>query len=290
MMGRLIKQAFLLAAVSCLMILCACTDKSLTWQEQYDLGVRYLSEGNYEEAVIAFTAAIEIDNKLVDAYIGAADAYIGQGDLISAKEVLNIAAEQLEDERIKEKIESLAALETSMQITPGSVVRTEKEIWNDGAYALYEYDADGREVRVSAYHADDTLIYIQENHFAYDGRISGGIRTFPDQNYIYEYDLDENGRTVLERYGPSEEHDEREISYLYQDAIVEVTLTLNDEENGMGGPFVGKYTMSEAQNRIRIESEQSSYDEEGRLSYIEYLVEEDHAGQVVAKSNITLSQ
>ena len=30
------------------------------WQEQYDLGVRYLSEGNYEEAIIAFTAAIEL--------------------------------------------------------------------------------------------------------------------------------------------------------------------------------------------------------------------------------------
>ena len=33
------------------------------WQEQYDLGVRYLSDGNYEDAIIAFTAAIEIDPK-----------------------------------------------------------------------------------------------------------------------------------------------------------------------------------------------------------------------------------
>ena len=24
------------------------------WQTQYDLGVRYLSEGNYEEAILAF--------------------------------------------------------------------------------------------------------------------------------------------------------------------------------------------------------------------------------------------
>ena len=45
--------------------LCACGKKetAATWQEQYDLGVRYLSEGNYEEAIIAFTAAIEIDPK-----------------------------------------------------------------------------------------------------------------------------------------------------------------------------------------------------------------------------------
>lgn len=49
----------------------------LTWQEQYDLGVRYLSEGNYEEAIIAFTAAIEIDPKQAPAYVGRGDAYWG---------------------------------------------------------------------------------------------------------------------------------------------------------------------------------------------------------------------
>ena len=50
--------------------------KAPTWQEQYDLGVRYLSEGNYEEAIIAFTAAIEIDPKQATAYVGRGDAYV----------------------------------------------------------------------------------------------------------------------------------------------------------------------------------------------------------------------
>ena len=47
------------------------------WQEQYDLGVKYLSEGNYEEAIIAFTAAIEIDPKRPEGFIGRGDAYLG---------------------------------------------------------------------------------------------------------------------------------------------------------------------------------------------------------------------
>ena len=51
-----------------------------SWQEQYDLGVRYLSEGNYEEAIIAFTAAIEIDPKRPEAYVGRGGAYIGSGE------------------------------------------------------------------------------------------------------------------------------------------------------------------------------------------------------------------
>ena len=41
------------------LVLCACgkkTENTTTWQEQYDLGVRYLSEGNYEQAILAFEA------------------------------------------------------------------------------------------------------------------------------------------------------------------------------------------------------------------------------------------
>ena len=70
-----------------LLSLIACGAKG-TWQEQYDLGMRYLNEGNYQEAVIAFEAAIEIDPKRPEAYLGAAEAYMGLGDTDSARRVL----------------------------------------------------------------------------------------------------------------------------------------------------------------------------------------------------------
>lgn len=61
--------------------LCACGHNVETqWQEQYDLGVRCLSDGNYEEAIIVFTAAIEIDPKQASAYVGRGNAYIGKGE------------------------------------------------------------------------------------------------------------------------------------------------------------------------------------------------------------------
>ena len=75
--------------------LCACT-ATAAWQEQYDLGVRYLSEGNYREAIIAFNAAIEIDPKRAEAYIGLADAYEAQGDVERARQVLTDALSALE--------------------------------------------------------------------------------------------------------------------------------------------------------------------------------------------------
>lgn len=57
----------LLVVVLLLVGLCACEQSTeAQWREQYDLGVRYLSEGNYEEAVIAFTAAIEQGDTLPD--------------------------------------------------------------------------------------------------------------------------------------------------------------------------------------------------------------------------------
>jgi len=61
------------------LLLTACSPAASAWQEQYDLGVRYLEKGNYEEAIIAFTAAIEIDPKQAPSYVGRGDAYIGSG-------------------------------------------------------------------------------------------------------------------------------------------------------------------------------------------------------------------
>ena len=72
-----------------ILLLCSCGQLSTSgkkenntpaWQEQYDLGVRYLSEGNYEEAIIAFTAAIEIDPKQAPVYVGRGNAYVLSGE------------------------------------------------------------------------------------------------------------------------------------------------------------------------------------------------------------------
>ena len=52
------------------------TSQVPVWQEQYDLGVRYLFDGDYEGAILAFSAAIEIDPKRAPAYVGRGDAYV----------------------------------------------------------------------------------------------------------------------------------------------------------------------------------------------------------------------
>ena len=66
-------------------IIAALPTKEERWQEQYDLGLQYLLDLDYEQAIVAFTAAIEIDENNAQAYIGRAEAYLN-GDAASASD------------------------------------------------------------------------------------------------------------------------------------------------------------------------------------------------------------
>ena len=77
------------------------------FQEQLELGQRYLEEMDYEQAVVAFTAAIEIDPRNADAYLGLADAYAGMGDLDAAIAALEEGYELTGDERVRDYIDAL---------------------------------------------------------------------------------------------------------------------------------------------------------------------------------------
>lgn len=49
-----------------------------------DTGLRYLDEGNYEEAILAFNSAIEISPRSSEPYVGLGDAYMGLEDYMQA--------------------------------------------------------------------------------------------------------------------------------------------------------------------------------------------------------------
>lgn len=102
------KISLLLALCFMLVLLGACSQESKpTWQEQYDLGVRYLEEGNYEEAIIAFTAAIEIDPKQAPAYAGRGDAYMSIVSTLDAEASQNVIAEYF-DNAEKDYLEAIS--------------------------------------------------------------------------------------------------------------------------------------------------------------------------------------
>lgn len=97
------KRIMALLLTVALLSLIACGGKD-AWQEQYDLGMRYLNEGNYQEAVIVFEASIEIDAKRPEAYLGAAEAYIKLNQPEEAEKILRRGYEETQDDRIYDKL------------------------------------------------------------------------------------------------------------------------------------------------------------------------------------------
>lgn len=136
----------LLLALVLLLTLCGCGKKdddaagAGSWQEQYDLGVRYLSDGNYEEAIIAFTAAIEIDSKRPEAYLGLADAYTGTGDLDAARKALEDGLVATGDADIQSRLDELSAEAGNLTGQPPFTLQ-DLEDWG------YPYGVDVYELR-----------------------------------------------------------------------------------------------------------------------------------------------
>lgn len=95
-------------------------------RKQLDLGQKYLSEMNYEKAVMAFNQAIEIDPRSADAYLGLADAYLGLGDKEAALAALEAGYEATGDERLKERIDEMKVVEDSENVL--EVVKDDEEI------------------------------------------------------------------------------------------------------------------------------------------------------------------
>lgn len=75
--------------------------------QQLSLGNKYLDDLDYEEAIAAFEAAIEIEPKMEKAYIGLAEAYIGLGDYDSAIRVLEEGIEETDSDRLRDYLEEI---------------------------------------------------------------------------------------------------------------------------------------------------------------------------------------
>lgn len=71
--------------------------------EQLDLGQKYLDELDYEQAIVAYEAVLEIDPKCEEAYLALADIYVVLGDIEKAVEILGEGYSQTSSETILER-------------------------------------------------------------------------------------------------------------------------------------------------------------------------------------------
>ena len=165
-------------------------DETSDWQTQYDLGVRYLSEGNYEEAIIAFTVAIEIEPKRAEAYLGLADAYAGVGDLAAAQKTLENGLAATGDSEIQKRLDKLSPKVENFNSQPPFTLQ-DLENWG------YPYGADAytleREGKIETGRVEEMLRAIQNWPGAYpDGsgsEIGGNGLTISVKNDMSLYSI-----------------------------------------------------------------------------------------------------
>ena len=204
-------------------LLAGCGKTEKDWQEQYDLGMRYLSEGDYEEAILAFSAAIEIDDSRPEAYMARAEAYISIGKpeeaLKDYKKAYKIIRnnDEYEDmlEDLEEEIEELEELieEIESQEEEEAGQETEKKAaLISGVYTfngdtlLYSYTMTYtqtgmlQEVTRCVYENDGTEIERYTETYSYN---ENGNLTHVDYNGgegYSEYTYDDQGRLISKIY------------------------------------------------------------------------------------------
>ena len=223
------------------LLLCGCGEAAKSWQEEYDLGVRYLSEGNYDEAILAFEAAIEIDPKRAEAYLSLADVYVAQGDLDAAREVLDRAVEAVgENEEVLAKIEEITAAgdpnaggQTEPDGSARAVARTERKDYEDGSYSIYEYDANDLLLTYTYYEADGTVI--ERTEHTYDANGNRVMSTDYDGSGVVtgwtESEYDANGNCSVQTGYDANGAMEWRTEYT-REASGRITRTTNYDDSG----------------------------------------------------------
>lgn len=175
------------------------------------LGDRYLSELEYEQAIVAYEAAIEIDPKAEKAYIGLADAYIGLGDYESALEALESGIEETNSRKLKKyRDEVTKEWDDRERIICGTVFSVETNLDDSNSAGI---------PRVCVYLTDQkgetTTYYTDESGYFETGRLKAGVYSlyFTLDGYVdYQCEIDLNsGRYEFDVYlEPAEEQDEEE--------------------------------------------------------------------------------
>jgi len=249
-MKRYFNTVFILLIVICC---CSCGQKPLTWQEQYDLGIRYLEDGNYEEAIIAFEAAIQIEAMKPEAYLALANVYIAQNKFDEAREILVKGYELTNDQSLKDKID---------EIDSGNIYdywgQPHKSSFFDENGALLSYyisEYSGKtEVGVTAYNAQgDQTDYWDD--FRYDSH--GNCTRY----FIFGIDT---GKIIGHDDSEYNEKDQciRMQSFFYNDEGSELRTVWEFKYDQNGNEVESYHYDSDGEFILRDES---TYDNNGRL-------------------------
>lgn len=148
-------------------------DKKNKFQDQLDLGEKYLDEMDYEKALVAFEAILDIDPKNADAYLGIVEVYIRTSEFEKALAYAQEGYEVTGDERLKEKIK---------MIESGTITAS-----------------NGRKMKLSGFDGDGNLVYWHEYTYNLKGK-QASVAVYNaqgEQKQYLELTYDEEDRPMI---------------------------------------------------------------------------------------------
>ncbi|MBR6526684.1 MAG: tetratricopeptide repeat protein [Lachnospiraceae bacterium] len=218
----------------------------MSWQEQYDMGIRLLAEGNYEEAILVFQAMIQIDPRQSEVYQKLAEAYIAVGDYEKAASVLaegfkttGVASLEQQLKDVQAQIDALAAQTGS----PAEEPEIPEALRMEGSHLSYY----GKYV-----------IFTEDMYAMFEPMISAGLQGDKETLRAVVEKLDRNALAQF-----SYEWDRSEKHYIegytvWNGALLGYRYTTEGEEwhwlmeyrpaDGMGLCFVNSYQFDEYKN------------------------------------------
>lgn len=179
--------------------------KDSNYKKELSLGNKYLEEGLYNEAILAFDKAIEIEGKLPEAYEMKAKACTASGDYETAKEIYVKLYDTSGDSRFKELEDNVGMGNTSGNLANGGIATKSED-------ALYVGNKPRAGSITRIKNGEETVIYETENNIKYicDLNIGGewlyftirnmgglGLAEEKPQNGIYKVKIDGSGFTAL---------------------------------------------------------------------------------------------
>lgn len=260
------------------LVLTACGNKAQAYQDKYDLGAKYVSDGNYEEAIIAYTAAIKIDVKNPAAYLARGKAYVLSGEttnsLETALEDFNRAVELdetntdaylgLADVYIRrgEYDKALEVIEKAVDKTNSASEIVQKlEEMKDGKFI----DSSGNLRRMNSYDSDGTLLWYHIYTYDQDRRTATATSYNANNSQTGHVDLvyDSNGRSIVNYDYPSDSGAIEKIEYDYDGDGKKVASRLYRASGDLRVSFAYQYNSDGKLSRT------DQYDSDGSLTIYE---------------------
>lgn len=290
--------AGIIIIVICIVVFVLMTGKNSAIRkvtELLDLGNKYLTEQDYEQAVVSFQKVIEIDPKCEEAYRGLADVYVAMNDYESAIDILQQGAAQTNSEELKAYLEEIREVyariqeeaaerekEKAKETAAAEKEREQEELLSRVAIRtinrrftastiesaeVFEENVRGDTIKVIAYSNFPNKVIREENEMAGAAGVSDQERE-EYEYYDCEYDVD--GRIVKEYcydgymesiYEYDSDGRMVKVSYASElDGPIEGYTTYEYDANGK---LLGEASMDSEGFIIR--ESQNEYDTQGRL-------------------------